>query len=109
MRKPTKFKSGFYNWKIVWSKEKTDELFGKTDIITKTVTIYKQDNEEIERETLFHELMHVVGEDKYDAIFSYEPEKKELDREENLIRLLSPSMMQMFSDNKDLSRFLFKL
>ena len=44
MRKPTKFKSGFYNWKIVWSKEKTDEMFGKTDIITKTVTIYKKKN-----------------------------------------------------------------
>ena len=81
----------------------------KTEIANKTVTIYKQDNEEIERETLFHEILHVVGEDKYDSIFSFEPEKKELDREENLIRLLSPSLMQVLCDNKELARYLFKL
>ena len=109
MRKPLKFRSGFYTWKIVWSKEKTDEMFGKTEIANKTVTIYKQDNEEIERETLFHEILHVVGEDKSDSIFSFEPEKKELDREENLIRLLSPALMQVLCDNKDLARYLFKM
>ena len=109
MRKPLKFKSGFYSWKIVWSKEKTDEMFGKTDIGTKTVTIYKQDNEEIERETLFHEILHVVGEDKYEAVFSFIVEKKDWDKEENLIRLLSPALMQVLSDNKDLARFLFKV
>ena len=84
-------------------------MFGKTEAINKTITIYKQDTEEIEREPLFHELLHAVGEDKYDAIFSFEPEKKELDKEENLIRLLSPSLMQVLSDNKDLSRYLFKM
>ena len=109
MRKPLKFRSGFYTWKIIWSKEKTDEMFGKTEISNKTVTIYKQENEEIERETLFHEILHVVGEDKYDSIFSFEPEKKELDREENLIRLLSPALMQVLCDNKDLARYLFKI
>ena len=109
MKKPTKFKSGFFTWKIVWSPEKTEEMFGKTDIVAKVVTIYKNDNGEIERETLFHELLHVVGEDKYDAVFQYEPDKKDVDKEENMIRLLSPSLMQTLSDNKDLARYLFKL
>ena len=109
MRKPLKFKSGFFSWKIIWSKERTDEMFGKTDITNKTVTIYKQENEEIERETLFHEILHVVGEDKYDSIFYFEPEKKDIDKEENLIRLISPALMQVLCDNKDLARYLFKM
>jgi hypothetical protein len=109
MKKPIKFKSGFFTWKIVWSPEKTEEMFGKTDIVSKTVTIYKNDNGEIERETLFHELLHVIGEDKYDSVFQYEPDKKDIDKEENMIRLLSPSLMQTLSDNKDLARYLFKL
>ena len=109
MKKPTKFKSGFFTWKIVWAKEKADEMFGKTCTVNKTITIYAHENSEILRETLFHELLHVVGEDKYESIFNFEQEKKELDKEENLIRLLSPALMQVLCDNKDLSRYLFRI
>jgi len=109
MKKPTKFKSGFFTWKIVWAKEKTEEVFGKTCVVNKTITIYSHDNAEIQRETLFHELLHVVGEDKYESIFNFEPEKKEPDKEENLIRLLSPALMQTLCDNKDLARYLFRV
>ena len=105
MPKPTKFKSGYYTWKIKWSDEKADEAFGKTCSSTKTVTIYKQDNEQVEKETLLHEILHVALEDKAEAIFNLD-EKVE-NKEENLIRLLSPSLMNIL-ENKKLSNFLFK-
>ena len=104
MTKPTKFKSGYYTWKIKWSPEKAEELFSKTCSSTKTITIYKQENKQVERETLLHEILHVALEDKADAIFNYE-EKLEC-KEENLIRLLSPVLMNIL-ENKQLVRYLF--
>ena len=105
MKKPRKIKIGFYDWKIEWAKEKAEEMYGKTDVMTKVITIYKSPNPQIERETLFHELMHAAGEDKYDSIFQFSGG----DKEENLIRILSPLLMQVLADNRDLSRYLFGL
>ena len=108
MKKPTKFKSGCYTWKIYWSEEEADELYGKTDHSTKTVTIYQCKTDEILRETLLHELLHVVLEDKAEAIFNFDPDKKEFDKEENLVRLMSPVLMQLINDNPELVKFLSK-
>ena len=109
MRKPTKFKAGCYNWQIYWSQEEAEEMYGKTDSHTKTVTIYKCKNEEITRETLLHELLHVAMEDKAEAVFTFDPDKKEYDKEENLIRLISPVLMQIIVDNPELWQFLSKV
>ena len=106
MRKPTKFKSGCYNWQIYWSQEEAEEMYGKTDSHNKVVTIYKCKNKEITRETLLHELLHVVMEDKAEAVFNFDPDKKEYDKEENLIRLISPVLMQLIIDNPELWEYL---
>lgn len=108
MKKPTKFKAGCYSWKIYWSEEDADEMYGKTDHSTKVITIYQCKTEEILKETLLHELLHVVMEDKAEAIFNFDPDKKEYDKEENLIRLISPVLMQIINDNPELWRFLSK-
>ena len=108
MRKPTKFKCGCFTWKIYWSEEEADEIYGKTDTHTKTVTMYAHKNQEIVRETLLHELLHVVMEDKAEAVFNFDPDKKEYDKEENLIRLISPVLMQLIIDNPELVDFLSK-
>ena len=80
-------------------------MYGKTDPMTKIITIYKSPNSQIEKETLFHELMHAAGEDKYDSIFQFSGN----DKEENLIRILSPVFMQMLSDNRELTKYLFSI
>ena len=108
MKKPVKFKSGCFNWKIKWSEETAEELYGKTDHTTKTVTIYQCASDEVTRETLLHELIHVVLEDKVEAIFNFDPDKKDFDKEENLVRLVSPALMQLINDNPELVRFLSK-
>ena len=106
MVKPESFKAGFYTWSIVWSEEPPEEAFGKTDTTSKKVTIYKIENEEIERETLFHEILHVALDDTAEAIFGYEVEKKDCDKEENLVRLLSPQLLQILTSNPKLASFI---
>ena len=108
MKKPTKFFSDCFEWTIYWSKEKADEVFGKTDTSTKTITIYQCDSKQIERETLFHELLHVALDDKAESVFGYEPnDAKAHDKEENLIRLLSPAFMEILTRAPELVRYLF--
>ena len=84
-------------------------MYGKTDTSTKTITIYKCKNDEITRETLLHELLHVVMEDKAEAVFNFESDSKSYDKEENLIRLISPVLMQLIMDNPELWRYLSKV
>ena len=107
MKKPLKFKSGFYTWRIIWSEEKADECFGKTDVGSKTIIIYKHDNSEVERETLLHEILHAVMDDKCEAVFGYEGVKMD-DKEENLIRLISPVLMGILFENRTLQNYLFR-
>ena len=108
MKRPTKFFSDCFEWTIYLSKEKADEMFGKTDTASKTVTIYACESRQIERETLFHELLHVALDDKAEAIFGFEPtDAKSYDKEENLIRLLSPAFMEILTRTPDLARYLF--
>ena len=105
MQKPENFKAGYYTWTIHWSEETPDEAFGKTDTTQKRITMYKMDNEEIERETLFHELLHVALDDMAEAIFGYELEKKDSDKEENLVRLLSPQLLHILTSNPKLASY----
>ena len=106
MLKPDTFKAGYYTWTIYWSEEPPEEAFGKTDTTSKKITMYKMDNEEIEKETLFHEILHVALDDTAEAIFGYELEKKDCDKEENLVRLLSPQLLSILTSNPKLASFI---
>ena len=105
MQKPENFKAGYYTWTIVWSEEPPEDAFGKTDTTNKKVTIYNISNEEIERETLFHEILHVALDDTAESIFNYETDKKDADKEENLVRLLSPQLLQILTSNPRLASY----
>ena len=105
MQKPEIFKAGYYTWTIHWSEETPDEAFGKTDTTQKRITMYKMDNEEMERETLFHEILHVALDAMAEAIFGYELEKQDSDKEENLVRLLSPQLLHILTSNPKLASY----
>tara|TARA_Y100000310_G_C20235483_1_gene602207 strand:+ start:107 stop:466 length:360 start_codon:yes stop_codon:yes gene_type:complete len=106
MTKPTKFKSGYFTWKIVWIDEAADECYGKTDMGNKRILIYKHQDSETERETLLHEILHVVLEDKIEAVFNHDGERKLEEKEESLVRLTSPVLMQILCENKELQNYL---
>jgi len=100
--KSKKAKLGYFTYTIHFSKIQ-DENHGITDLETKEIWINPKDALQIQRDTLFHELLHVASED----VPSLKLDEYKGDREEDTIRLQSPRMMQFLSDNKWIREFLY--
>lgn len=96
-------KLGFYTYKIRFSEQST-ENHGVTDTDSKEIWINTKGTKEMQRETLFHELLHVALEDCPALRIE---EMKADDREEDIVRAISPRMMQFLCDNPSLQEFLF--
>lgn len=79
-------------------------LHGETDRLKKIVSINSRDSIDIQRETLFHEILHVAFEDI--PIFKFNYQGKEEELEEDIIRYISPKMVQLLQDNKKLRDFI---
>ena len=97
-----KIKLGFFTWEIYFQPDVEDH--GQTDCDRKRILIDSDLPEEGQRETLFHELLHVALEDCAAIRLDYE---KGADREEDVVRHISPLMMLYISQNKWLKEFLF--
>lgn len=78
-------------------------LFGITDLIKRTIKINTEESEAVQKETLFHELYHVIMEE-CPAIKDKGSYK---DREETVIRYISPRMFQLLRDNKKVRHYIF--
>lgn len=100
--KSKKAKLGFFTYSIYF-KTISNENHGITDLETKEIWINNKDALELQRETLFHELLHVASED----IPAMKLEEYKGDREEDTIRFQSPRMMQYMCDNKWIREFLY--
>jgi Zn-dependent peptidase ImmA (M78 family) len=96
-------KLGFYTYTINF-KRLSDENHGETDTNTKEMWINTRFSDEIQRETLFHELLHVSLEDCPSLRIE---EMKAGDREEDIVRCISPRMVQYLADNDWLREFIF--
>ena len=96
-------KARCYVYDVIFQYE-SDEDHGKTDTAEKTIYINTRFSEQIQRETLFHEIMHIAYEDC--AYFGKDDYKAE-DQEEDLIRYASPILVQIYQDTSWLQRFIF--
>lgn len=76
---------------------------GATDVDEKKIYINTNFNEECQKETLLHELLHVVLNDC--SLFKHPIENDE-DQEEYIIRYMSPKLYQVLRDNKELREFI---
>lgn len=79
---------------------------GETNTDSKQIVVYSNENEEVVRETLQHEILHALLEDIIATIKDLEGEDK---IEEQLIRLLSPRLMSFAVENPKLARYLWNL
>lgn len=104
MKLPTSIKIGPFNYKLIISEAHMTDTHGQTSLETKEIIIYKSPNLEAMRETLQHEIMHVLLEDIPTTIKEIGDEEK---MEEQLIRLLSPRLMSLAQDNPDIAKFLW--
>lgn len=103
MRKPTQIKIGGFIYKVKYKRTVGDHL-GITYIDKKLIVISKHDNIEVLKETLIHELLHVLMEDVIESV----DDKKDLAvKEEAIIRFVSPRLFQTFKENPKLVAFLF--
>lgn len=100
--KPSSIKAGYFTYDIEFNTRSITDAHGETDTDNKTITIHDRRSEELNRETLFHEILHVAFADS----FVFEGDKAD-DLEERAIRIISPRLIQIFRDNPDLSRYLF--
>lgn len=82
------------------------ENHGDTDLEKKLINLFFNGNEEVLKETLLHEIEHILLEDIVKATKTIE----DLDeREEAIIRLVNPRRMQVVQDNKVLFKWIYGL
>jgi Zn-dependent peptidase ImmA (M78 family) len=77
---------------------------GSTTTHEKRIFVNINDSVEVQRETLFHELLHVAFED---CPLIKHPLPDSEDQEEYTIRYISPRIFEYLNDNKWLKEFIF--
>lgn len=102
---PKKFKVGCIVWRLSFEDLEEQGVHGDTDKEKKVVRIHTKDARDVQRETLFHELMHVAMEDCSVLKHSY---SDKYDQEEDLIRYISPRLVLILQENPELSDFITK-
>lgn len=98
-------KIGPFNYKIIYSEARFSDTHGVTCTSNKEIIIYRDNNLEAVRETLQHELLHALLEDICASVKDLEDPDK---MEEQLIRLLSPRLLDFAQENQELVEFLWK-
>ena len=101
--KKYKLKLGAFIYELVLRRDSDDD-FGKTCLADKTIWINTRYSNQVQRETLLHELLHVALEDC--PLLDNPIDKKE-DMEEAVVRFISPRMFQFINDNKNLQKLLW--
>ena len=106
MSKPRKVKVGYYDYKIKYIETNSADSHGQSSTDNKDIIVFNNGNAQVVRETLLHELLHVIMEDVTTIVF---PDLKEEDAdraEEAIIRLISPRLMLFLKENKHFTRFI---
>ena len=96
VRRPSKVRIGCFTYSITFIKCLSSDDHGTTNTESKEIMIYDTGNEEVVKETLCHEIDHILFED---IVSTINDDDKEADKEEKIIRLHSPRMKQCFTDN----------
>lgn len=107
LKRPTSFKLGVFNWRIEYIDTSSD-LHGDTDLSSKVIRVFtgtSQGNEQVLKDTLLHECLHACLEDIVES--AVKSEYKTEDIEEQLVRLLTPRLHCLFSDNVELRDYIF--
>lgn len=105
VKRPTTFKLGIFDWTISYL-DVDGGLHGDTDKDTRVIRIFtKGFNEQVIKDTLLHECLHVCFEDITETAFKMDSKADEI--EEQLIRLLNPRIHSLFTDNEELRDYIF--
>lgn len=106
-KRPTEFKLGVFKWDIKYYDSPSD-LHGETHKDLRKIDIYTHNiSEVVIKDTLLHECLHVLLEDITDTVVRMESKSEEV--EEQIVRLLTPRLHSIFTDNDCLRDYIFSV
>jgi Zn-dependent peptidase ImmA (M78 family) len=100
--KTKKLKICCFTFTVIFQKSDVSD-HGSTDNDTKTIYINMNYPEQVQRETLHHEILHACLHD----FPNFGKEMRAHDQEEEIIRYQSPIEVQVYRDNKWAKEFIF--
>lgn len=106
-KKPTSFKYETFEWTIKYTDQES-QLHGEALVDTKEILIHLRvaKSDQMIRDALLHELLHVVSENIFKALGDME-ETKFYDKEEHYIRLVTPRLNALLKDNPEIIKYLW--
>lgn len=107
-KRPTLFHHGPYAWVIKYFNAENED-HGKTLFDCKEIHIFTKNKDEATiRDTVLHEVEHVINEDIFKTVKMMCNEDNDVeDIEEQYILLTAPRKMLTYSSNKELLKYLF--
>lgn len=104
-KRPTKFKLGVFDWDIKYIDVEGD-IHGDTDRDTRSIRIFTHGySDQVVKDTLLHECLHVCLEDIVETTHKIDDKPDVV--EEQIVRLLTPRVHELFMNNKDLREYIF--
>ena len=105
IKRPTVFKLGTFDWTIKYLDFESD-LHGDTCKDTKAIRVFVHGyTEQVIKDTVLHECLHVCLEDIIETTSKIEDKPDVV--EEQVIRLLTPRLHELFTNNEELREYLF--
>jgi Zn-dependent peptidase ImmA (M78 family) len=102
-KKPSKCKISPYSYTIKYVNMQGEDDHGKTLIDMKEIYLNKDTIEQVQQETMLHECLHALLED----CTALKNDYKDVDeREEDLIRYLSPRLLSFLRDNPSILKYI---
>ena len=102
MSLPKKIKVGAMRFEVRLASELADDgKYGATNVWGQSILLQPGQAADFERDTLLHEVLHaIVAESGLRAWFT------DQDKEEELIRVLAPALLEVLRENKSLVGYL---
>ena len=105
--RPTSFKFQTFDWVIMYTDQES-AYHGTTERDTKEIMINLRVavSEQLIKDALLHELLHVVNEDVFKALGDMD-EVKWYDKEEHQIRFVTPRLNMLLKNNPGIVTYLW--
>jgi len=105
IKRPTSFKYETFTWKINYLDVENED-HGNTNTDLKYINVYTKDKpESVNVDSVAHEINHVLFENLIPVTISGSSSPEEM--EENLIRFITPRLVCLYKENKELREYVF--
>jgi len=105
IKRPQEFNLGTFHWTIKYLDIESD-CHGETLKDSREIhIIIRNKTEQVMKDTLLHECLHVVLEDIIEGAVKIDDKPDVI--EEHIVRLLTPRLHELFTNNTELNKYIF--